>query len=186
MMSPIQVLLSDRIHELVVGEAAAQGVEPSQICGKIIADHYDTRAASKTHKKRLHRPAGENDLRQRDSSFRVEEAFPAYPPQSLRLAQAFIDEVAKLSGAEVRQRNRSISFMPRFVRIDYVLSGRSPVPGLVASFYGSGDQFDDPRGLLKSGAKSYVTARITSAAELDYCRPFIARAYENRFGPPQP
>jgi hypothetical protein len=33
----------------------------------------------------------------------------------------------------------------------------------------------------QSGSLS-VTSRITSADELEYCRPFIGRAYENRFG----
>jgi hypothetical protein len=175
-------LLPARTRRELENDAAASCASPLPIVVKIVSDHYD--AFGRTGSEQQPERSGRRAPPQPESNvpFQVAAAFPKYPPQSLKLAQAFVDEAVSLPGVEVRQRFRSIIFIPRFVRIDYVLSNRAPMPGFVVSFYGTVDQFDDPHRLLKSGPKSYVRARITSDDELDCCRGFLARAFENRLG----
>ncbi len=163
-------MLPARTQRSLAADAARLGVESGFVCIKILTDHYDQSLSASA-------------LSDASSNrFNVNEAFRDYPPQTKKLTQRFVDEVIKMPGVQAFKKNRSIVFSPRFVHVDYPISSRGDTPGLVTSFYGKLDQFFDPRGLLKPARNSYMRARITNDEDLDYCIPFIAEAYERRFG----
>jgi hypothetical protein len=100
---------------------------------------------------------------------------------SIELTQAFIDEALKLPGVLVHKQKRSLIFSPRFVFVDYPISTRGKKdPGLVVSFYGERKDFDDPRGILYPGRKSYSRMRILSDDDLSDSFRFLRQAYALR------
>jgi hypothetical protein len=154
---------------------------------KLLAELRGIRASLNRISDLLERGAAADAVQAADSptpqtAFEVAREFQNFPARSCELAQTFLAEALKFPGVEVRRHKRSIIFVPRFVRIDYLLSGRAPVHGFAVSFFGSIDEFDDPRHLLKAGPKSFVRIRITSERDLDYCVKFLPTAYELRVG----
>ncbi|MDQ2949565.1 MAG: hypothetical protein M3Y27_27115, partial [Acidobacteriota bacterium] len=65
--------------------------------------------------------------------------------------------------------------------LDYLISIRG-IPGIVVSFYGGPNDFQDPDGKLARGRKSYRTGRIHNADELAYFLPFLRQSFERRYG----
>lgn len=172
----ITLYLPDAVSKWVKTHAHKLGVGMDAVCVKIISDSYyaQTAEGDPEHTSRgASEPAAEFD---------VARHFPSYPSQTVQLTQQFVNETAKFSNVRVAKHKRSIVFEPRFVHIDYPISARGRQPGLVVSFYGNKPEFDDPRGLLVPGPKSYARARIVNQDQLDYCRRFIAQSYQRRCG----
>jgi hypothetical protein len=185
--SPLSLVLSERTWRCLKADADANKVDPAAICTKIVAEYYDWRAEIEGGEPPVHPPwlfPHDDDmaalLHEPQPSFSVARAFANYPSRSVALTQAFVDASLELPGVTAVQVNRSIVFIPRFVRIDYIFSARAVLPGFLVSFYGSKADFKDPLQVLKLGPKSFVRARITNKDELDYCRPFLSQSYERR------
>lgn len=114
----------------------------------------------------------------------VAEYFPNYPGDSVRWAQALTDEGLRIPQVTAAKQKREIVFWPPFFRISYLVSfrrGRRP-PACVIALYGNPTDFHDPKGLLKTGPKSYSGMRVESDEDLEYARPLISAAFRLRYG----
>lgn len=167
------VPLSDVAAAAARKEAQLVDLEVSALLSGVLHDHFSRKDPDLTQD--LTSP-----LASLDGDFSIERAFPKYPARSVELTQAFIDEALKFPGVSIHKQKRSLIFNPRFVFVDYPISTRGDEPGLVVSFYGAREHFDDPRGVLKAGRKSYSRMRILSDDDLADSFRFLRQAYALR------
>ncbi|MDQ2868059.1 MAG: hypothetical protein M3R59_06570 [Verrucomicrobiota bacterium] len=182
----VNCLLPPRTADALKTEAKILGIDAGSLATAVLCDFFDSpsgEAAAGT----LRRPvpsagprSSAQTLPSRDFSAALD--FDDYPPLSIQLTQDFVNTALQIGGVRVYRRGRSIVFMPRFAAVEYPISRRGALPGLVVNFYGRPDQFDDPQKVLYRGPNSYVRARIHTPEQLHYCQSFLAQAYENRFG----
>ncbi len=175
-MTEIRLLIADPVRDALAQLALQHQTTIEQIASLILADGL---LGGETKKVALQEEA--HAASKASSTFKVSEHFQGYPFASIALAQGFVDAATKLPAVVAFKKNRGVSFRPRFATLDYLISIRG-IPGIVVSFYGGPNDFQDPDGKLARGRKSYRTGRIHNADELAYFLPFLRQSFERRYG----
>ena len=195
-MKVITVPIPDRAHKEAESLAKMSGLDVGALCGTILADHFlngpsfgPRRSAKSPQLKRT----TANGTRQSGSAgIHLDVAMifsgKGYPADSIRFAQAVVDEALKLPGVSAREHNRGIAFQPNFLWIEYLRSQGGKI-GIKVSLYGSPSRFVGAPKSLGAGRGTYSRTLIETDEQLRQFLPLVRQAYEFRCGPvagPQP
>ena len=176
--------MPDVAYERASSDASTQGIEIASFCSGILADHFllPVRKTEIPKCRNISTNNIESSKSVTNGIFNVVEHFQHFPSESIRLAQAFVDEVFKFPHVEAFKVRRGIGFKPNFVFIEYLMS-RGGKAGIGVSFYGEPSRHKNPPSILVPGIPSYSRAKIYSEAELQKILPHIRQSHELKFGP---
>ena len=184
-MKAITIHLPDSAYLRASSEAQKINIDVSGMCSLLLTEQltsrFDTTEAPSKAPPRITIKPVQSARIETSSNFDVSVHFPDLPRTSITLAQGFVDAVLTYPRTKAFQNNRGVGFDPNFVFIEYLrLRG---TPGLVASFYGRREDFQDPTNLLKNGrGESYSRADISNQDQLNAAIPLIKQSWELKFG----
>jgi hypothetical protein len=187
-MRALTILLPDLVDQILLGEATRENVDPAALCSGIIAEHFlQTQKVSSTsaNKQPTTKLVPLNRSESADISdvkSDVRKLFPNYPTRSIELAEQFVGEALKISGARAFKAysGRGIGIEPNFVFIEYLQ--KSSPGGIGVSFYGRPEDHLHPQMLRPGRNPNYSRSIACNQEGLKPLLEEIRRAHELKFG----
>ncbi len=187
-MKALTILLPEPVNQLVLGQAARRGVDPTGLCSGIIAEYFlqarkipavstnkhpATTAAPPNRPEPSEKFSVKNDVR---------KLFSNYPTRSVELAEQFVGEALKMPGAMAFKAfsGRGIGIEPNFVFVEYLQ--KSDPGGIGVSFYGRPEDHLHLNLLRPGRNPNYSRSIVCTHEGLKPLLEEIRRAHELKFG----
>jgi hypothetical protein len=187
-MRALTILLPDPVDQIVLGEATRENVDPAALCSGVIAEHFlqpqkmRSVSANKQPTTTLVPPNRSESIDIFDIQKDVRKHFPNYPTRSIELAEQFVAEALKISGARAFKAysGRGIGIEPNFVFVEYLQ--KSYPGGIGVSFYGRPEDHLYPHILRPGRNPNYSRSIVCNQEGLKPLLEEIRRAHELKFG----